>query len=128
MAPEITPGAVHSGLEDMYSLGVTMYTLLTGGVAPFGGKKGEDLYNEKKQPIRSLFIHPGLLSVIRKAAAFDPAERYRTFEEFSDDIRSFMEKNSDGLDEMVPAYLSADLRRPTVPPFFDGRTARTDLS
>lgn len=64
-----------------------------------------------------MFIHPDLLAVIQKAAAFDPGERYRTFEEFSEDILCFMEKNEDCLDEKVPTYLLTELRERTIPLF-----------
>ena len=117
MAPEIVSGAEHSGREDMYSLGVTMYVLLMAGVLPFEGREDTDSGDQGKKEIRSLFIHPDLLSVIQKASAYNPADRYATFEAFSDDIRSFMDQNNDNLDEKVPTYLSTDARRPTVPPF-----------
>ena len=128
MAPEIRSGAVHSGLEDMYSLGITMYVLLMAGVLPFEDEQNTDPCDKGKKQISSLFIHPGLLSVIQKAAAYDPADRYHTFEEFSKDIVSFMNTYHDHLDEKVPSYLSADLRRPTLPPFTDVSAARLDLS
>ena len=121
MAPEVVPGAKHTGLEDIYSLGITMYALLLAGVLPFENKP--DINDKEKLYIRSLFIHPALLSVIRKAAAFDPAERYQCFEDFSKDIRSFMDVYQNDLDEIVPVYLSntraKHLNSPTVPPFQD---------
>ncbi len=123
MAPEIVPGAGPSGLEDMYSLGVTMYVLLMAGSLPF-----EDRRNQaEKKEIRSLFIHPDLLSVIQKATACDPADRYQTFEDFSKHIRSFMDSNKDQLDETVPTYLSPTLRERTLSPFSDESTASLDL-
>ncbi len=126
-APEIVSGSRHSGLEDMYSLGVTMYVLLMAGLLPFEGKSG-DSRDQGRRPIRSLFIHPDLLSIIQKAAAYDPAERYQRFEDFSKDILSFMDRHHDQLDEKVPAYLSNDLKRPTIPPFTAASTIRSDLS
>lgn len=127
-APEIVSGSEHSGLEDMYSLGVTMYVLLMAGVLPFDEEKTNDSCDKGKKRISSLFIHPDLLSIIQRAAAYDPADRYQAFEDFSKDIRSFMDANHDYLDEKVPTYLSTDLRRPTVPPFFDTSKANLDLS
>ena len=128
MAPEIVSGAEHSGLEDMYSLGVTMYVLLMAGVLPFEGNKDTDLCDKRKKQISSLFIHPDLLAVIQRATAYDPADRYQTFEEFSKGILSFMNTNNDNLDERVPTYLSTDLRKPTNLTFTDASTARHDLS
>ena len=81
----------------------------------------------EKKEIRSLFIHPDLLFVIQKATACDPADRYQTFEDFSKDIRSFMDSNKDQLDETVPTYLSPTLRERTLSPFSDESTASLDL-
>ena len=60
--------AKYSGLEDIYSLGITMYALLMAGALPFDA--GTDKNDKEKLYIHSLFIHPELLSVIRKAASF----------------------------------------------------------
>lgn len=117
-APEIVPGGKHSGLEDMYSLGITMYTLLMAGILPSTEGKDEkdkDTPDRCKLPIQSLFIPAALLSVIQKATALKPAGRYQTFEELSADIRNFMETHRDDLDEKVPTYIPSDSRRPTVP-------------
>lgn len=129
MAPEIMSGAEHSGHEDMYSLGITMYVLLMAGALPlFEGRKDIDGCS-KKRKIRSLFIHPDLLSVIQKATAYDPADRYQTFEDFSKDIVTFMNANNDSLDEKVPTYISNDLQRPTSEPsIIEKSTVRQDLS
>lgn len=128
MAPEITSGAEHSGLEDMYSLGITMYALLMAGVLPFTCEKDSDMRDQKRKQINSLFIHPALLSIIQKAASFDPAERYQTFDEFSKDIRSFMDMYDGCLDEKVPTYLQADLRALTIPPYMLTQETGLDLS
>lgn len=125
-APEVIPGEQCSGLEDIYSLGITMYVLLMAGALPFEEK--EDVSTENSLCIHSLFIHPDLLSIIQNATALDTSVRYQDFDEFSDDIRTFMEKYNDYLDEKVPTYNSTVLQRPTVPPFFDSSTVRTDLS
>ena len=117
MAPEIVSGAKHSGLEDMYSLGITMYALLMAGLLPFDEKA--DASDKKNLRINSFFIHPDLLAIIRKAAAYNPCDRYQTFEEFSKDIQAFMASYDDDLDEKVPQYISNDLRKPTLPPFCD---------
>ena len=127
-APEVSPGGKHSGLEDMYSLGITMYALLTAGVLPSDGKRETDLAEKKKLQISSLFIHPELLSIIQKAAASDPMERYQTFESFSEDILSFIKENDDFLDEKAPAYLAAELRERTIPPFTLSQGANIELS
>ncbi|MBR3428973.1 MAG: protein kinase [Clostridia bacterium] len=128
MAPEIVSGAEHSGLEDMYSLGITMYALLMAELLPFEEIQGTGMHDKGRKTIRSLFIHPDLLSIIQRATACNPPDRYQTFEDFSKDISSFMDANNDYLDEKVPIYLSTDLRRPTVPPYFDASKTNLDLS
>ena len=111
-APEVMAGSAHSGREDIYSLGITMYMLLTAGRTPF--EEGKDKY--KRQPVYSLFIHPDLLAVIQKATAYDPVDRYQTFAHFSEDIRRFMDVNDSHLDEKAPAYISRWLQGPTISP------------
>ena len=127
-APEVSPGDKHSGLEDMYSLGMTMYALLTAGVLPSDEKREDDPPEKKELRINSLFIHPELLSIIQKAAASDPTKRYQTFESFSEDIRSFMKKNDDFLDEKAPAYLAAEHRERTIPPYTLSQGTDMELS
>lgn len=127
-APEASPGGKHSGREDMYSLGITMYALLTAGALPFDEKSETDPPEKEKLQISSLFIHPELLSIIRKAAAIDPTERYQTFESFSEDVRSFMKKNDGFLDEKAPAYFAGELRHQTIPPFTFAEGTIGDLS
>lgn len=126
MAPEIVSGAKHSGLEDMYSLGITMYVLLMAGVLPF--EENESTPDRKKTEISSLFIHPELLDIIRKAAAPVPADRYQSFEAFSEGIRAFMNAHDDRLDEKVPTYYSVELRNRTILPYSVFPEDRTDLS
>ncbi len=100
------------------------------GALPFDA--GTDKNDKEKLYIHSLFIHSELLSVIRKAASFDSAKRYQSFEDFSKNIRSFMDAYQNGLDEMVPVYLSINhskhhLFSSTVPPSFQNDYP-TDLS
>lgn len=102
MAPEIKSGSKQSGLEDMYSLGITMYTLLMAGTLP---KKRNPLESENQDcKIHSLFIHPDLMTIIQKSTAMHPCERYQAFDDFSNDIQSFMRVNNDYLDDCIPMY------------------------
>ena len=130
MAPEIVSGAEHSGLEDMYSLGITMYTLLMAGPLPVDELQsfGADTNEKGRKKITSMFIHPDLLSIIQRAAARDPADSYQAFEDFSKDICSFMKANNDSLEETVPTYFAINYQRPTVPPFFNTLKTNPDLS
>lgn len=115
MAPEIKFRRKHSGLEDMYSLGINMYALLLGGAVPYWNL--EDVPDKENFRFRSLFMPPELLPIIQKASAYDPHDRYQTFEEFSQDIRAYLTANQDFLDEKVPSYNSPILRNATIPPY-----------
>jgi WD40 repeat protein/serine/threonine protein kinase len=79
---------------DIYSLGVTLYELLTGTPA-VGGKDREQILNaitlEEPQPPRALdaAIPGDLDTILLKALAKEPAERYATARELADDLRRY---------------------------------------
>jgi serine/threonine protein kinase len=79
---------------DVYSLGVTLYELLTGTPA-ITGKDREEILNritlEDLEPPRSLdaTIPRDLETLVLKAMAKIPAERYATARELADDLRRF---------------------------------------
>ena len=114
MAPEIKSDAKHSGLEDMYSLGITMYSLLLAGELP--EKRNDSESGSVESRIHSLFIHPDLLTIIQKATANHPFERYQAFEDLSNDILAFMRVNNDYLDDCIPMYNNSfGVRSRTIP-------------
>src|SRR5262249_11242005 len=81
---------------DVYSLGVTLYELLTGTPA-IAGKDREEILNritlEDSQPPRSFDpnIPRDLETSVLKAMAKTPSERYVTARELADDLRRFQE-------------------------------------
>jgi serine/threonine protein kinase/Tfp pilus assembly protein PilF len=81
---------------DVYSLGVTLYELLTLEHA-FDGRTREELLRqisvEDPRPPRkhNKAIPPELETIILKAVAKNPAERYATAQELADDLRRFLE-------------------------------------
>lgn len=96
-APEVLLGNPVSKLNDIYSMGVLFYELLTGEV-PFNGKNKEEVaYKQvkKKFPDVSSVIsnYPKELDkLIAKACKKDPAERYQSAMDFYNAIADFNEK------------------------------------
>jgi WD40 repeat protein/serine/threonine protein kinase len=81
---------------DIYSLGATLYELLA--LQPvFGGNDRQELLRqiafEEPRPLRRLnrAIPPELETIVLKALAKSPAERYGTAQGLADDLRRFLE-------------------------------------
>jgi tetratricopeptide (TPR) repeat protein len=80
---------------DLYSLGVTLYELLTGQPAVGGSSREEILrqivFAEPWRPRqRNKAIPPDLETVVLKAMAPEPERRYGTAQELADDLRRFL--------------------------------------
>ena len=80
MAPEIGQGRYDRGI-DIYALGVILYEMLTGQVPFFGASHGEILMKHLSAEPDVTGIEEPFASVIRKAMAKDPAERYPSAQE-----------------------------------------------
>jgi serine/threonine protein kinase/Flp pilus assembly protein TadD len=81
---------------DIYSLGVTLYELLTLEPAFRGTDRQEILRQiafEEPRPVRRLnkAVPADLETVVRKAMAKEPEERYATAQELADDLRRFLD-------------------------------------
>jgi serine/threonine protein kinase len=98
MSPEqasARPGAVDHA-TDIYSLGVTLYELLTLEPAVGGTDRNEILWHiamAEPRPPRRLdrAIPAELETIVLKAMAREPAGRYATAQELADDLRRFLE-------------------------------------
>jgi serine/threonine protein kinase len=81
---------------DVYSLGVTLYELLTGRPA-VEGRDREEILNaitlKEPRPPRTVdaSIPQDLETIVLKALAKEPGERYATAKELADDLRYFHE-------------------------------------
>jgi tetratricopeptide (TPR) repeat protein len=81
---------------DIYSLGVTLYELLTGTQA-LNGKDREEILNAitLDEPRSPRTLDPAILrdleTIVLKAMAKNPAERYSTAQEMANDLRRFLE-------------------------------------
>jgi len=98
MSPEQSLGR-RKGVDhrtDIYSLAVTLYELVTLRQA-FPGDNHRTILREiaSKEPIRPRAINPAtppeLETVLLKAMAKDPADRYSTAKEFGDDLQRYLE-------------------------------------
>jgi len=95
MSPEQIRGEEATALTDIYSLGVTLYQMVTGRV-PFTGDLEFDIMKGhiEKPPVPPWKINRDvpkeLGEAILKALAKKPSERYRSIREFSEALRSVM--------------------------------------
>jgi serine/threonine protein kinase len=92
MSPEQLNGDAVDGRSDLFSLGVILYTLLT-GYRPFQGNSAMTVSFKvvNREPVRASVLDPNLPSgldyVISRAMAKDPSERYQRGMEMVLDIQ-----------------------------------------
>jgi eukaryotic-like serine/threonine-protein kinase len=95
MAPEQLAGKKVDGRADLFSLGVTLYELLT-GEKPFTGESVATLMfriaNEPHPQISTARadLPPGVQAVIDKALQKDPDQRYQRGAEFARELRALV--------------------------------------
>ncbi len=97
MSPEQALGnrAAIDHRTDIYSLGITLYELLTTEYA-FNGRNRSELLrqitSEELRPIRQVerMIPHDVETIVCKATAKDPADRYQTAQELADDLKRFL--------------------------------------
>lgn len=102
MAPEVADGGACSGREDIYSLGVTMFLLLTGGRYPFHPEGGEPGPRRETDRITTLFLDGELKRIVEKAAAFAPEDRYARAADMAEDVAAFLSAHSEAMGEPIP--------------------------
>jgi serine/threonine protein kinase len=95
MSPEQFKELTLSHQTDIYSLGVTMYRLLTGKL-PFDAANNYSMIYQImniEPPAASTFrpeIPPALDAIVKRAMCKDVANRYQTWDEFARDLVSFI--------------------------------------
>jgi serine/threonine protein kinase len=91
MSPEQLNGDAVDGRSDLFSLGVILYTVLT-GYRPFQGNSALTVSFKvvNRDPIPATVLNtdlpPGLDYIIARAMAKDPAQRYQTGREMARDL------------------------------------------
>jgi serine/threonine-protein kinase len=97
MSPEQLHGETVDGRSDLFSLGVILYTVLTGH-RPFQGNSAVTVsfkvVNHEPMPATLLdtALPEGLDAIIARAMAKDPADRYQSGLEMVADIRKLLEE------------------------------------
>jgi len=94
MAPEQARGEVADERTDVYALGALLYTMLT-GAPPVRGTSSDEVIHAvatgNRRRIREVepSLPAELESIVERAMAHDPAQRYRNAKQLADDLRSF---------------------------------------
>jgi tetratricopeptide (TPR) repeat protein len=112
MAPEVVLGGTQEAgtLADVYSLGATLYALVT-GVPPFDGPTAQSVLkavlDREPRPARSLRadLPDAVAAILAKAMEKNPSRRYGSALEFAEDVERFLRG------ERVLARLPGPLQR-----------------
>ncbi|MEO5936736.1 MAG: protein kinase [Terriglobales bacterium] len=100
MSPEQVRGKQLDGRSDIFSFGVVLYEMVV-GEKPFTGQTITTIIykiiHEAAIPPRELdvTVHPGISTVIMKALAKNPAERYQTGADLVRDLLNYKSMGSD---------------------------------
>ncbi len=119
MSPEQVQGTGIDPRSDLYSVGVSLYEMVT-GARPFQGKSDYDLMVAQLQqaPLPPIQVQPGLPPVLNDAILValqkDPAQRFQTAEAF----RTALESVKGGL----AATPAASAQPAAIPAFSSGAT------
>ena len=90
MAPERLLRGENSFAGDQYSLGLTLYELLTNRPAFQETEPGSLIHRICSEPIKPLRDEGELGAIINKSISFDPADRYRGMDDMHADLQRFL--------------------------------------
>jgi serine/threonine protein kinase len=119
MAPEQARGEEGDPRTDVFALGVIVYEMVT-GERPFTGATSIDvlaaLLTAPPKPVPpTVGVPPALESVVRRAMAKDPADRFASAQEFAAALVAFKKSDS----RLRPEPVSAPATSVAVMPFVD---------
>jgi serine/threonine protein kinase len=120
MAPEQLTGAQADARSDLFSLGVILYTVLTGH-RPFQGNSATTVMSKVAHhdplPV-TVFesdLPPALNRIVLRAIAKDPAQRYQSGEELASDLYQ-LRASQNLLNENAASLAAGDVHSTTVFP------------
>lgn len=90
MAPERLLKGINSFAGDQYSLGLTLYELLTRQPVFRETEPGKLVQNICNGTLRPLKGYGELGAVINKASAYEPSERYASMSEMAEDLQRYL--------------------------------------
>jgi WD40 repeat protein len=109
LAPECVEGRPATASTDVYSLGISLFEAMTGGL-PFVAPTREALFNRiLRAPLPDACarnrggVPAALASVLRAAMARRPEERYASAQDLADDLAAFLEGRGVSVRELGPA-------------------------
>ncbi|MGO9835552.1 MAG: protein kinase domain-containing protein [Polyangiaceae bacterium] len=127
MAPEqaLAQSSLIDGLTDVWAVGATMFSLLSGGIVHVGDNPQQLMVQAATQPARSLATvtqaSPRVVALVDRALAFDKASRWTSAAEMRDAVReAYLGEFSTNLSEAPlialfdPASHSATVQADTV--------------
>jgi serine/threonine protein kinase len=96
---------------DIYSLGMILYRIYNGNHAPFEDEKTSPKAADAKRIAgeelpEPLYADYELAGIIRKACAYDPAERYQSPEEMRIELEQYMRRNAVSDHLIVPPLVT----------------------
>lgn len=120
-APDVLAGRPSSVASDVYSLGATVYALIS-GAEPYDRKTGEELIahylritSTALPDMRPEGIPPDVCAAIEKAMSREPEERHASAEEFGHDLRQAQRHNGLTPDSMALSEHQTDAAPVTTP-------------
>ena len=118
IAPELLRGVPASAQSDVYSLGATLWFLLTGH-PPFEARTEADLLRKHlEEPLPDLAalrpdLPPGLIQAVNKAMSKQPADRFQSAAQFEKVLRVYTIAPESGTSTSLGGLMS--INEPAVP-------------